>query len=306
MTLLFFLGFSLIPALNNAQEETPEIDVEQSAEVFLDEFTDEFQERFFEALKQKGIENHDKAINLLLECKQLRPDNIVVDHELAKAHLADGQYIAGQQYAITAINAEPSNLWYLDTLVEIVQKQGNTIDGIKSELSFSDNELRQNLALIYFKQKKYEKALEILDPLDATTFSEELESKINDSIEKEKADTHQAEFTLENRNTDPTQGYRNQIEGLIRIDGIQQLLTISEEALDNYPSHPYFYYAYGYALNKNGKPKEAIEILEAGLDYLLNDVSLANKIYTQLADAYTALNNSVKANMYLSKVKPGF
>lgn len=304
---LLSAGLILIPKLSNAQEETPEIDVEESAEVFLEEFTDDFQESFFEALKQKGIENYDKAINLLLECKQLQPDNIVVDYELAKAYLADQQYIAGQEYAITAVNAEPGNLWYLNTLVDLVQKHGNTIDGLKSQLLFSDNKLKENLALIYFRQQKYEKALEVLIPLDASTFSEELESKIKDSIEKEESKTKRMEFTVVNNSApNPTQAYKSRIEGLIRINSNMQLLKVSEEALDNYPLQPYFYYAYGYALNKNGKNREAIEVLESGIDYLLNDISLANKIYTQLADAYTAMNNSVKANIYLSKVKPGF
>lgn len=306
-TFIFLFGFILIPEVFYAQEEIPEIDIEESAEVFLEEYSDDFQESFFEALKQKGIENYDKAINLLLECKQLQPNNIVVDYELAKAYLEDEQYISGQEYAITAVNAEPDNRWYLSTLVELVQKQGNTIDGIASQLSFSNTELKENLALIYFKQKKYERALEILGPLDASTFSDELESKIKDSIEKEDSKSHVAEFTVVNSGgVDASQGYKSQIEGLIRINSNVQLLKVSEDALDNYPLQPYFYYAYGYALNKNGKNREAIEVLESGIDYLLNDISLANKIYTQLADAYTAMNNSVKANMYLSKVKPGF
>jgi len=76
--------------------------------------------------------------------------------------------------------------------------------------------------------------------------------------------------------------------------------------LENYPSQPFFYYARGYALNKKKKHNEAIDVLEAALDYLLDDPSLANKIYQQLADAYTATNNTSKANMYLRKVKPGF
>lgn len=306
-TFIFLFGFVLIPEVFYAQEETPDIDIEESAEVFLDEYSDDFQEFFFEALKQKGIENYDKAINLLLECKQLQPDNIVVDYELGKAYLEDEQYISGQEYAITAVNAEPDNLWYLNTLVELVQKQGNTIEGIASQLSFSNTKLKENLALIYFKQKKYERALEVLSPLDASTFSEELESKIKDSIEKEESKSQKFEYTAVNSGSvDASQGYKSQIEGLIRINSNVQLLKVSEDALDNYPLQPYFYYAYGYALNKNGKNREAIEVLESGIDYLLNDISLANKIYTQLADAYTAMNNSVKSNMYLSKVKPGF
>jgi len=304
---ILILLLIIAPFTLGAQEEMPEIDIEESAEVFLDEYSDDFQESFFEALKQKGIENYDKAINLLLECKQLQPGNIVVDYELAKAYLEDQQFISGQEYAITAVNAEPDNLWYLNTLVELVQKQGNTIDGLSSQLSFSSAKMKENLALIYFKQEKYEKALEVLSPLDASTFSDELESKIKDSIEKEETKSHKVEFTTVNTGgVNASQGYKSQIEGLIRINNNVQLLKVSEEALDNYPLQPYFYYAYGYALNKSGKNREAIEVLKSGIDYLLNDVSLANKIYTELADAYTAMNNSAKANMYLSKVKPGF
>ena len=51
-----------------AQEE------QESAEVYLEEYTDEFQENFFEALKQKGIQNYDRAVDLFLKCKQLEPN----------------------------------------------------------------------------------------------------------------------------------------------------------------------------------------------------------------------------------------
>ena len=57
---------------------------EESAEISLEAYTDTFQEKFFEALKEKGIENFDRASALLQECKQMQPDNPVVDHELAK------------------------------------------------------------------------------------------------------------------------------------------------------------------------------------------------------------------------------
>lgn len=307
MYIFALFGFILLPKTFYAQEIIPEFNVEESAAVFLEEYSDEFQETFFEALKEKGIENYDKAINLLLKCKQLQPENIVIDHELAKAYMASRQHTSGQEYAIVAVNGEPTNRWYLNTLVEIVQNQGNSIEGIKSQLPFSHNKLQENLTLIYFKQKKYEKALEVLETLSTSAFSKELESKIKDSIVKKEKYIRQVEVTVVNsENTDPTQSYRDQIESLIRINNMQQLLTVSEESLERFPLQPYFYYAYGYALNKNGKHSEAIEILESGVDYLLNDVSLANKIYTQLANAYTALNDSEKANMYLSKIKQGF
>jgi hypothetical protein len=41
------------------------------------------------------------------------------------------------------------------------------------------------------------------------------------------------------------------------------------------------------------------------MDYLLDDIDLANKMYKELVDANNALGNSSKANMYLSKLKSG-
>ena len=116
-----------------AQEEPSKIiQEEESAEVFLEEYTDEFQDKFFEALKQKGIQNYDRAINLFLDCKRLDATNIVVDHELAKAYLLDKKYISAQQYAIETLVAEPKNYWYLDTLISILEKQSNSIETVKA------------------------------------------------------------------------------------------------------------------------------------------------------------------------------
>ncbi len=84
-----------------------------------------------------------------------------------------------------------------------------------------------------------------------------------------------------------------------------QALTVSQEALDSYPLQPYFYYAYGTALNNTANANKAIEVLESGLDYLLDDDELANKMYTELSKAYTSIGNTSKANEYLNKIKPG-
>lgn len=303
------MGLFTIPRSLHAQEETPEIDVEQSAEVFLEDYSDDFQENFFEALKQKGIENYDKAVNLLLKCKQLDSENSVVDYELAKAYYEDKEYIFAEGYAVDALVAEPDNPWYLEALVDILEKQGNSIDAVAARIPYDNPKLKENLALTYFKRGKYDNALKVLKEVNKSAFSEDLTAKINTAVAKRKAESNVTSFTMTNTNTaaaNPMQGFKNRIDGLIRANSNSILLQVSDEALETYPSQPYFYYAQGYALNKNNKPKAAIEVLEAGLDYLVNDLPLGNKFYTELAAAYTATYNTVKANMYLRKIKPGF
>ncbi len=311
--LMCFLGFLLIPLPTYAQEDPTvdpdsELDVENSAEVFLEGYSDDFQENFFEGLKQKGIENFDKAINSFLKCKQLDASSPVIDHELAKAYFETRQYPLAEEYALTAVTTEPENFWYADTLTDILQKQGKPIETMTAELPFDEPTFSENLASIYFKKGNYETALAVLKKAKQNTFTADLTTKINDSIEKSQTLSTTPTIALENAasETDPLEEYKSKMEDLIEADSFPLLQQLSEEALESYPAQPYFYFAQGYALNKTGKHQEAIDVLEAALDYLIDDTSLENKIYQELADAYTALNNAVKANTYLRKIKPGF
>lgn len=285
-----------------------ELEVENSAEVFLEGYSDDFQENFFEGLKQKGIENYDKAINSFLICKQLDASSSVVDHELAKAYFETRQYPLAEEYALTAVTSEPENFWYADTLTDILQIQGKPIETMTTELPLDEPAFSENLASIYFKKGNYETALAVLKKAKQNNFTTALTTKINDSIEKSQTFSTTATIALENTasETDPLEDYKTRMEVLVEVDSFSRLQQLSEEALESYPAQPYFYFAQGYALNKTGKHQEAIELLEAALDYLIDDTSLENKIYQELADAYTALNNAVKANTYLRKIIPGF
>ena len=284
-----------------AQEE------QESAEVYLDEYTDKFQENFFEALKQKGIQNYDRAIDLLLKCKQLDPSNSVVDYELAKAYSLEKQYVLAQEYAVKALNAEPTDFWYLDNLLHVLEKEGSPLEAVKQDIPFTNQKLQQNLALGYFKMRKYTDALKVLEGLGSSEFTEELTSKINDSLQvkKEKKTTTIVVVNKPKETDDPTAQYRSQIGQLLTESNFAQALTVSKEALDSYPLQPYFYYAYGTALNNTSNANKAIEVLESGLDYLLDDDQLANKMYGELSKAYTSIGNTSKANEYLNKIKPG-
>ncbi|MFT6994611.1 MAG: tetratricopeptide (TPR) repeat protein [Maribacter sp.] len=305
---ILVLGLSTIPVNSYAQEEQ-EIQVEESAEVFLEEYSDEFQENFFEGLKQKGIQNYDRAINFLLECKRLQPDNEAVSHELARVYFLDKDYEQSKEYGIAAVAAVPENYWYLNTLMTTVKKQGKDIATVTRDIPMENSSLKENLARIYYNQDKYEEALALLQSLKKSKKAMVLEQNIKEALAKKEKSTKTISFTPTVVNTDISdlESYKSRIRDLLMMPSDNPiLLQVSEEALENYPAQPYFYYANGYALNKNGKHKDAIEILEIALDYMVSDISLANKIYTELSVAYNAISNPSKANMYLRKVKPGF
>ena len=296
---IYILGIFIFSQLSYAQEE-------ESAEVFLEDYTDEFQETFFEALKQKGIENYDKAVNLFLKCKKLDSTNNVVDFELAKSYLANKQYILAEQYGIDALKSEPENFWYLNAVADIMQKQGRPIEMIKEQISFDNNKLKENLALIYYQQKNYQESSNILKELKDSSFKEALALKIKDSLDRPKSDDEIKPVPpVQNTNLNPLLKYKEEIGELILNKNYSSLIIKADEALEEFPSQPYFYFAKGMGLNRSGKQKEATEVLETALDFLIDDIELGNNIYRELANVYTFLGNSSKANMYLSKIKSG-
>lgn len=274
---------------------------EESAAVSLEELTDEFQEHFFEGLKQKGIENYDKAVNSFLECKRLDSQNPVVDHELAKASLAAGQAIQALEYAIMALNTDPGNFWYLETLYASVQQQGATMDAIADRIPFDNPVLREHLAGLYFNNKEYQNAMELLKGLEPSASTHRLASKIGDSL----APLQAPEAAPIEEEVNPLEAYRRELEELLERSAYEILEERAAEALERFPSFPYFYYVQGLVKVQNKQYQAAVSVMEEGLDYLFDDPVLADKMYKALATAYTALGNISKANMYLSKIKSG-
>ena len=277
---------------------------EESAEVYLDEYTDEFQEAFFEALKQKGIENYDKAINLFLDCKRLEPENTVVDYELAKVYLLEKNLVSALEYSLASLESVPDNYWYLSTLLDVLQGQGRSLSEFKDRIPYENESLKENLALLYYNRINYDSALAILKELNDASFADKLTSRIKDSIERITQSTAQKQRT-KMAAEDPLSRYKLQLEGLLAEQNYVKMEEIAAEALELFPSQPYFYYILGKAQLKNNKAREATRVLESALDFLLDDTELTNDIYRELSNAYKALGNLNKANTYLSKIKNG-
>ncbi len=301
---LLFLALLASSNFGFAQEPAPEILEEESAEVLLEEYSDDFQENFFEALKQKGIENYDKAITLLLKCKQINPDKKVVDYELGKAYFKTKQYDLAKEYALKALESEPENRWFMNSLVQVMLKEQIPVEEIIDLVPNLNDKALQNLALTFYKLKRYKSALVVLSDIKKSDFTEELTIKLNDALANtKKVKPKEPSNTVIEKPTNQLEVYKQKIEELLKADDAANMIKLSEEAIENFPSQPYYYFANGYALNKTTEHKKAIEVLLTGLDYLINDAALANKIYQQLADAYRGINDLEKANTYLNKIK---
>ncbi len=296
---IIFLVTIMVPGSLLAQEE------EESAAISLEDNTDVFQELFFEALKQKGIENYGKAINALLKCKQLASNNDVIDHELAKTYQLNNQLVLAEEYAREAIISKPANLWYLNTLVDIREQQGTDLKGIKEQIPYNNEQLKENLARIYFEKKRYDIAREVLKDLRSSKFTRELTTKIQDSIRQEKPVSEEMPGIENIKEVNPVKVLTQELNLLFASGDIDLMNQKAEEAIETYPAQPFFYYAKGVALNGMAEYKDAVDFLMMGLDFVFDNDELLNKFYSELAKAHAALGETTKANTYLSKIKNG-
>lgn len=77
----------------------------------------------------------------------------------------------------------------------------------------------------------------------------------------------------------------------------------STKALEIYPAQPVLYLQNAIANNNLKKPKIAIENLELGLDYVIENPEMERDFYLQMSNAYSQLNNSKKADFYRNKAQ---
>ena len=149
-----------------SQEEKNVIQVESRDD--LGSVTDAFQENFFEALKQKAIENHEKAIVALIKCLAIDDSETVVYLELGKNHNALEEYQEAVSYLEKARQSEPENEAILAELYQayFMDKQFEQALPVVKELAGVNPAFSEDLANLYVINEKYDEALQLLDDLD--------------------------------------------------------------------------------------------------------------------------------------------
>lgn len=440
--LIFLLGGFIVPLSAYAQ-----VDFNKTPEDDLGVVEDKFQESFFEALKQKGIENYQKSVEALLQCIALDKTPAVLYFELGKNYNKLKNFGAAEDALKEAVNKDPDNEWYLDELYGYYVSQNNLDKAIKTikQLVNYHPDYKEDLASLYMKVEKYDEALQILDELDAAygvSISRDikrnkiykltgrtkdqiknLEGRIDNNPKKESNylalifrysennETKKAfetakellkinpnsqlvhlalyKFYLDQNNTEEAiksmkiviksnqikpeaklkvlsdfvnfvkdnpqyeddlveattlldvksdektlsnlaqyyynngnkenalkyyqEAYKLNSDNFSLLKNILLLhldlkqydvaKTKSTKAIETYPAQPICYLANGVALNQLQKPSEAIESLESGLDWVIDNPKMEADFYSQLSIAYELLNNTVKAKTFNDKAK---
>ena len=160
---LLLLLFVLLgnPALVLAQTEPEQIKGDSN----------KFQDFFYESLKQKAIENYDKAIVALEQCLKIDPQNATVNFELGKNYLALKDYKNAYTYFEKASQIDPTNKWFWVGMYDVnyaTKDYEGAIFTINKLIPF-DPKFKEDLTSLYMNTGQFDKALALINELNESS-----------------------------------------------------------------------------------------------------------------------------------------
>lgn len=153
-----FFGMLLLPAMVFAQAEPDDIALAE----------DKFQDNFYESLKQKGIENYDKAVIALEKCLAAQPQNAVVNYELGKNYLNLKDYKKAYDYFQKASVLDPKNKWYYVGMYDVcyqTRDYNQAIVVVNKLIEFSPA-YKEDLTALFMYTDQFDKAFTLINELD--------------------------------------------------------------------------------------------------------------------------------------------
>lgn len=267
----------------------------------LGDVSDKFQATFFEAIKQKGIENYDKAIDLLESCNTQLPNNAAINFELGKNYYELDKLELAENALQKANAIKPNNQWILETLYHLYRSQKNSIKTITTlkNLRNIHPKYTNELISVYYKTQQYDKALALINQLDkkgATRNREQLRHQIyiHGGLFVEQIN-YIEEKSLKNNTTEAD--YIKLIYAYSKLNNAKKSFEISEVFSKTYPSsatpHLTLYKFYMNAKKFEKATASMYKVLESSS---LNDT-----------DKYKVLNDffnfTTKNNRYLPQLE---
>lgn len=326
--LLLFFGILLPKQLCAQETETP-------ASGEPENVTDAFQESFFEALKQKGIENYElalAALNKAEKAAKTEENKAVVYFEMGKNHTYLKQYAEAEANFNKVLKSQGDRLDVLEQFYELYYQQKEyekSIPLVQKLIPF-DEDYKEDLANLYILTQQYDKALVQLDELDQIWGESDIRNALRAQIYRATGNTEGAIENLEQKidnNPKNEKEYLNLIFLYSEQGNKEKAFEAAKNLLKNNPKSELVHLAlYKFYLDE-GNASEAIKSMkivfaseevdketqykvlgdfiqfvnenpeyETDLAEIVNQFSIENgRVYEKLGDYYAAKNKKEDA-----------
>jgi len=307
-----------------AQDSIPE------KEDLTEETELKFQQFFFKALSEKAIGNYLKAIENLESCNQILSNDIAVFFEFSKNYLFLNNTLLAKEYIERALVKEPTNIWMLKHLVQIYLKDNKYAEAVKAQqkIVLINAKEREFLARLYVFNNQNKEAIFLMNTLEKENLLSSylkklranLESRNEYSIKKlsvdvdvEEVDTVEELNTVKEELSKDISVLKSQfkevksytiLEEILKNSKNNQadLIKFSEEGIALFPAQAFVYLVNGKALNDTKNYKNALSILQSGIDFVIEN-KMEAAFYLEIARAFKGLGNDKDQMKYLQKAK---
>jgi tetratricopeptide (TPR) repeat protein len=129
---------------------------------------DQQEDNFYEAIKQRGIENYDKAIEVIQKCIQKDSKSAAFQYELGKNYLSIKNYADAATAFKKAIELDNKQRWYWNGLYDVYYQTKDyqkSISIVEKLIEFDSN-MKEDLVSLYMNTNQHAKALELLNEME--------------------------------------------------------------------------------------------------------------------------------------------
>jgi tetratricopeptide (TPR) repeat protein len=244
-----------------------------------------FEKSFFEANKQKVLNNSEKARELYHRSLTLNPESHATMYQLAKLNYQLDRYTEALVFAEKAVRTSPSyNHWYYGLLAQYYNKFGKYQKSAEVFIQMIENEpdVKENYtesANQYYNAKQLFKSIEVLNRMQSHFGIEKVSSTRLDFVysalgDKDKAVLEMEKLVAAYPDDIQFKGYLS--ETYVKAGKKEKAVALLERIIDEDSSVGKAHYAL-YSLKRDvDKDKEAVNHLKEAFKY--DDLSLLQKM----------------------------
>ena len=244
-----------------------------------------FEKSFFEANKQKVLNNSEKARELFSLSLTLNPKSHATMYQLAKLNYQLDRYTEALVFAEKAVRTSPRyNHWYSGLLAQYYSKFGKYQKSAEMFIQMTENEpdVKENYtesANQYYNAKQLEKSVEVLKRMQSHFGIEKVSSTRLDFVfsalgNKEKAVLEMEKLVAAYPDDIQFKGYLS--ETYLKAGKKEKAVALLERIVEEDPSVGKAHYALYSIKRDGGKYMEAMSHLKEAFKY--DDLSLLQKM----------------------------
>lgn len=250
---------------------------------------DEFQELFYESIKQKGIENYDRAIIHLERALQLKPEEATIYHEIGKNYLSQKKYPEAEDYIQKAIDRDNKNRWLYMSLYDVYYQTKNyhkSIEVVKKLISFNDKrklEFQDDLVSLYMYTAQFDKALALIEELEKEAPADPMREMYKIQLLKDKNNNTSTQDLEEQvrKNPQDEQAYITLIYQYSESNQQEKAFEVAKRLAENIPDSDWAHVSlFKFYLDENN-PEEAINSMNKVFESKVIDDKIRHRVLNE-------------------------